>query len=136
MDDPAGVPAQTHEHDWAYTGSRKCRGCGLTQGWDPAAPEPPQRVDCATCRHEVFAASVNVNRMEDTGCFAADIVIRCVQCDEPFRFLGLPAGISFERPMVSVTGCELRAPIEPQGDRRLFTSATFQMPPRPGGPES
>jgi hypothetical protein len=90
----------------------------------------------AACKHEVFLARVEVNRLVDTGCFSADVTIMCKVCKEPFRFLGVPAGSSYEWPMVSVNGLELRAPIEPQGEPRIFTSARFEMPPRPGARES
>ena len=91
------------------------------------ARPPP---DLRKCAHENFAARVEVSRLTDTGCFAADVRIECSQCKEPFRFLGVPPGISFERPAVSIDGLELRAPIEPEGEKRLFSRATFEMPPR------
>lgn len=90
----------------------------------------------SVCAHKDFVARVAVNRLEDTGCFAADIRVRCAECEEPFRFLGLSPGVDFERPTVSIDGLELRCPIEPQGEPRLFTRATFRMPPKPGEPES
>ena len=80
------------------------------------------------CRHEQFKADVAVNRLEDSGKFIADIRVRCAQCDEPFRFIGVHAGLAFDRPMVSIDETELHAPIEPQGEPRLQTSASFQMP--------
>jgi hypothetical protein len=78
---------------------------------------------------------VAVNRFEDTGRFAADITIRCVVCDEPFRFMGVPGGISWEHPAASVDGLELRCPIEPEGEKRLYVKSTFQMPPELVGKE-
>jgi hypothetical protein len=83
------------------------------------------------CPHESFQARVNVNRFEDTGRFMAEITVNCTICGEPFRFLGVPAGMSFERPMVSIDGLELRAPIEPEIEARLMTTASFQMPEIP-----
>jgi hypothetical protein len=84
------------------------------------------------CRHEDFAASVAVNRMEDSGHVIADIRIACRQCGEPFRFLGCRvAGLSFQEPSVSVTELELHAPIEPQGDPRLRSQMKFEMPAVP-----
>lgn len=83
------------------------------------------------CEHENFRADVAVNRLLDSGMFAADVKIECTDCGEPFRFVGLPAGVSFERPMVAIDGLELRAPIEPasvKGLHALQATASFQMP--------
>jgi len=63
------------------------------------------------CKHEQFEAHVDVNRLSDTGRFSADVRIKCVQCGEPFRFLGLPAGVDPDGPTVSVDGTEARMPI-------------------------
>ena len=84
------------------------------------------------CQHEQFGATVNVNRITHEGeplRFAADVKIRCNQCGEPFRFLGVDSGLSFERPMTSIDGLELRAPIEPELVPMLAARAVFHMPP-------
>ncbi len=65
------------------------------------------------CKHENFSANVRVNRLEDTGCFSADITIKCDECGEPFRFIGLACGLDPNTPMVSVDGTEARMPIGP-----------------------
>lgn len=88
--------------------------------------------DPKTCSHEQFAAAVDVNRMEDTGRFIADVRIHCVQCGEPFRFIGVGAGIAWDRPACSIDEIELHAPIEPQGIPHLQRTARFQMPPELG----
>lgn len=95
-------------------------------------PDPPAvgRHDPATCPHEGFRATVGVNRLEDSAAFLADVRIACVQCDEAFRFIGVPAGLRFDGPSVSIDELELHAPIEPEGDKRLQTTARFQMPTR------
>jgi len=70
------------------------------------------------CPHENFAADVEVNRLagkdgaEITG-YAADIRVWCADCDERFRWIGVPAGLSPREPMVSVDETELRAPLRP-----------------------
>lgn len=84
-----------------------------------------------TCEHKDFNASVRVNRLEDTGRFSADVRIQCAECEEPFRFLGVPAGSSPYQPTVSIDGLDLRAPIEPQGTPQLQSHAAFVMPPLP-----
>jgi hypothetical protein len=49
--------------------------------------------------------------------YMADVTVSCAPpphgCGEPFRFTGLPAGMSFSHPMVSPNETELRAPIRP-----------------------
>ena len=84
-----------------------------------------------TCEHTSFFGEFKVARFEDTGGFSAAITIKCTQCGELFRFLGLPSGFSFERPMVSIDGLELNVPIEPQGEPALYTSARYEMPKIP-----
>lgn len=64
-----------------------------------------------TCKHEEFFANVRVNRLEDSGRFMADIRIKCVQCNEAFRFLGLPAGMDANGAAVSADGEEARLAI-------------------------
>lgn len=63
------------------------------------------------CKHERFEANVDVNRLEDSGRFCADVRIHCGQCKEPFRFLGLPAGLDLNGAAVSVDGTEARLAI-------------------------
>lgn len=81
----------------------------------------------APCEHADFVANVAVNRLLDTGRFAADIRVGCAHCGEAFRFLGAPAGISYARPMVSVDGTELRCPIEPEGEKRFYRENTIEV---------
>jgi hypothetical protein len=84
-----------------------------------------------TCPHPLFRAEVDVNRLLDSGCFLADVRIFCSECGESFRFLGCPAGLNFRQPTVSIDELELHAPIEPQGEPRLQSTATFEMPDIP-----
>ena len=67
------------------------------------------------CKHESFAAEVDVSRLEDTGQFSADIRIKCEQCRLPFQFLGLPAGLDLKGAAMSPDGLEARLAIVPQG---------------------
>jgi hypothetical protein len=70
------------------------------------------------CPHENFAATVNVHRLTEvdngpvTG-YTADIRVHCIDCEEPFRWIGAPAGASPRQPMVSIDETELRAPLRP-----------------------
>jgi hypothetical protein len=83
------------------------------------------------CRHENFAADVAVNRIgEDdpgntTGLpnhYSADIRVRCADCGEPFRWIGVPAGLSPAEPRSSADETELRAPLCP-----VSSSADFGL---------
>lgn len=70
------------------------------------------------CPHEDFSASVEVNRLtgEPGGpvtAYSADIRVSCAQCGEPFRWIGVRAGLKPDRPMVSIDEAELHAPIRP-----------------------
>jgi hypothetical protein len=71
---------------------------------------------------------VKMTRMEDSGKFVAEISVSCALCETKFRFLGVPAGISFDRPMVSVDGTELRAPMAPQNEPVLANRYSVEVP--------
>lgn len=79
---------------------------------DPAKP----------CEHETFHTDVGVHRLTNcrmptggpvTG-YTADITVRCVECGERFRWLGLDQGVHPGHPTVSVNGLEMRAPLCPE----------------------
>lgn len=80
------------------------------------------------CQHEHFHADVKIARLSDSGKFMAEIVVSCTECSEPFRFVGIPAGLSFDGPRVSIDGLMLNAPIEPEIEKQLFATASYQMP--------
>lgn len=67
------------------------------------------------CPHMNFRANVTVNRIEDRGAFAADVRVWCADCNLPFQFLGLEAGLDMQGARVSVDGLEARMAICPQG---------------------
>lgn len=92
---------------------------------------PPADRTPADCQHEQFAACASVTRLEDTGRFICELRVVCVQCREPFRFKGMPPGLSFEVPTVSIDGLEANLPIEPEVEKRLFGGARFEMPRLP-----
>lgn len=61
---------------------------------------------------------VEVNRLTTTEGgpvtgYRADIRVQCAHCGEPFRWMGVPAGLLSGRPSCSVDESELRAPIRP-----------------------
>ena len=69
-----------------------------------------------TCRHEMFKAECDVNRLQDSGRFLMDVRVQCADCTERFVFVGLPMGVNLDAPMVSVSGHEARLPIRPASE--------------------
>lgn len=68
------------------------------------------------CPHTEFASAVVVNRIvrdSEVLAYVADVRVWCEGCGEPFRWTGVPAGVSPARPMCSVDETELRAPLRP-----------------------
>lgn len=68
------------------------------------------------CKHEIFEASVTVNRLEDSGKFNMDVKVHCVQCKLPFRFIGLPCGLDLNGATVNSDATEARLAIAPKGE--------------------
>ena len=71
-----------------------------------------------TCVHMQFKADCMVHRLTDgddgpvTG-YNMDVRVRCADCGEQFRFVGLPAGYHVAGAAVSIDGTELRAALVP-----------------------
>ncbi|WP_019060006.1 hypothetical protein [Streptomyces prunicolor] len=69
------------------------------------------------CPHDNFDAYIDVNRVTATDPtvvgYHADIKVNCRDCREPFRWTGVPAGMSQRHPACSVDETELRAPLRP-----------------------
>ncbi|MFI8535391.1 hypothetical protein ACIGMX_34740 [Streptomyces aquilus] len=87
---------------------------------DPTSIQPLSNADPdKPCPHENFDAYVEVNRLAASDDdptivgYAADIKVNCRDCDEPFRWIGVPAGLSPRQPMCSVDETELHAPLRP-----------------------
>lgn len=79
------------------------------------------------CPHVNFDADVAVGRLfngEDHGGvpdgFRVDLTVRCEDCGEPFRWVGVPAGMRSDRPMVSVDEKTLHAPMRPASSDKDF----------------
>lgn len=74
------------------------------------------------CEHLDFAADVSVGRIlpsegsKEVMCYQADVRIVCADCQTPFRFIGLPAGLDLNGAAVSVDGTEGRFAIAPKGE--------------------
>lgn len=58
-------------------------------------------------------AEVEVAYLEDTGRYSTGIKIRCVDCGQPFRFIGLPLGLNLNGATMSIDGLEARLAIMP-----------------------
>lgn len=101
-----GSPRWSHNNITVDLDSIRPRGGGHA---DPDRP----------CPHEDFDAYVAVNRItagdDDPTVigYAADIKVNCRACEEPFRWTGVPAGISPRHPTCTVDETELRAPLRP-----------------------
>lgn len=73
------------------------------------------------CKHERFQCSCAVTRISDEQDpekiigYATDIKVHCIDCGQPFEWIGIPMGLSMFEPMVSADGLELRAPMRPSG---------------------
>lgn len=67
-----------------------------------------------TCKHEDFFCKVDVNRMEDSGRFMADLTVKCNQCQQPFHFQGVTEfGLLWTAPSLNFDSTELHLPIAP-----------------------
>lgn len=90
------------------------------------------------CKHFQMNASVKIGRIIAEGQelaldgtpknYIAEIRVNCKDCGEPFHFVGVPVGLSWEHPAVSPDSLELRAPLQP-GPKMQF-SGTFQTVPK------
>jgi hypothetical protein len=83
------------------------------------------------CTHPDFEAKCTVNRFEDTGRFMLEVELHCTACREPFRFLGLAAGLSWQTASSSIDSLTAHLPVEPEGVKRLASSARYEMPKVP-----
>ena len=69
----------------------------------------------AMCGHQNFSVKAQVNRLTDTKQFMAEFTVRCADCDKPFQFLGLPAGVNLQGAATDPEALEARLAICPKG---------------------
>lgn len=81
----------------------------------------------AKCEHPDFNVFADINRIIDIGAFVADVRISCKDCGLPFEFIGVSAGLSYEKPMASVTAQEIHLPIKPKGSKLMPAVAGFEV---------
>lgn len=84
------------------------------------------------CDHGSFDATIEVCRIshEEQGpitAYEADLRIACKECNEPFVFKGLEAGLSFDSPRTNVDGTELRIPIAPKSNPFFGKGAGYEV---------
>jgi len=70
-------------------------------------PKPP------ACFHGRTETSCLITYLEDSGQFMADFGVTCVECGEPFEFIGLPMGLNLFGATTDLTRTELRVAIVP-----------------------
>lgn len=70
----------------------------------------------SNCKHDNFAAEVDVTKLETSGRMMADVRIKCADCDKPLRFIGLPVGLDLNGAAVSADGTEARIAVYPVGE--------------------
>lgn len=90
--------------------------------WDEAEPKFPERAAAdpdRACAHEDFHALANIGRSAASDddptivAYHVELQVRCANCGEPFRFMGVPAGWLADRPTCTVDEATLNAPIRP-----------------------
>lgn len=82
------------------------------------------------CKHENNQAIVSIANMSNVGKFQADVNIRCVDCETPFRFLGLPVGVDLNGACVSADGLQARLAIKPVNLRGIEYENPELLKPR------
>lgn len=74
-------------------------------------PEPP-------CPHVNITGNIEIQALTDSNDdvegYSTSIRVWCVDCDEPFVWMGLEPGLSPLRPMCDVSGEQLNAPLRPR----------------------
>lgn len=91
--------------------------------WEATLPIPIH--DRRTCQHLNFAAYVSVDRIckgdvtEKPSAFLCEVRVRCIECQIPFEFVGVNAGLLWDRPCCDASAQELRIPIQPKGVKLL-----------------
>jgi hypothetical protein len=56
---------------------------------------------------------VRIDYLEDTGRYMCEVKLKCVDCGQPFRFMGLPLGLNMNGAAMGLDGLEARLAIMP-----------------------
>ena len=89
------------------------------------------KLDPKDCKHFNFGVDAKVGRLTNVGGgdvtgYKMDLTVKCVDCNMPFEFIGVPVGERFDKPMVSVDFKTLRLPIRPDTDS-VGSGASYQF---------
>lgn len=86
------------------------------------------------CPHLNFNCLADVNRIQKSEtepdvivAYTVDVKIQCRDCGQPFEFLGLPNGMSFYQPTVSIDGQQARLPLVLPGTEPPSGLAGFRV---------
>lgn len=66
-----------------------------------------------SCDHTHFHQHSDFQFLADKKILMLNLTLHCKDCGMPFKFVGVPAGISLSRATTSFGGNELRVPVEP-----------------------
>ncbi len=69
-----------------------------------------------SCKHEDQKMDGKCTFLTDTERWMVDIKIKCEKCGVSFKFLGLPAGLNYEKPTVDIAGTTIQLPVYPDGE--------------------
>ena len=90
--------------------------CGAAVGphWHVVEGADPDRA----CAHEDFSANAGIARLSAVEggpitAYSVELRVECARCREPFRFMGVPAGMLPNRPACSLDELTLNIPIRP-----------------------
>ena len=70
----------------------------------------------AKCPHPDMEYHVHTANLGDSIMKAVEIKAKCRHCGKDMRFIGLPTGVSFQRPTVSADGLVVRFPMLAQDE--------------------
>lgn len=71
----------------------------------------------ANCQHDRIKTESKLTRLTDengnTTEYRLDLSVTCLDCHQPFQFIGLNAGYSPDEPTVDFQGITLSCPVKP-----------------------
>jgi hypothetical protein len=67
--------------------------------------------DCAHTK--THTTTTEINHFADSGGYMVEIGVKCGECGQPFRFLGLPLGLNLNGATISIDGLTARLAVAP-----------------------
>ena len=86
-----------------------------------------ERALAKDCMHPSHQITAQIDYMEDSKAWMAEMRVTCTACGTPFEFVGVSAGMRFDKPMCSVDAQELRIPIKPKGSKIMPGIVGFEV---------